>query len=317
MSKRIKHINISAGRSCFTHCTGCYQFFGKQSVPIATEHLLSFLSRFINTAVESVTFAGGDPLSRPDILALLAGTAALGFRINLDTVGTPLIGDAQTIFYGTYDVPHISPEMIKPYVHRLGLPLDGSTDAMATTFRRGRPNIVSEQLAILSATEAAGIPTVINTVVSAQNADDLLCLAELIRPFSHIVEWQLFQFMPIGKLGFRNRANFLITEDQFEQVIGRLRVAQYHWKWPINLVPKTCASRKGLYCLVDTDGLAWRPAFGEGADWLPEKDETEDRIILGDIRIPADAARIAAFILGDVQQVPIGRREMLPLPLFS
>lgn len=161
----LRHVILSVGRSRFTRCIGCYNHFGADPdavVPAADVH--AFLAHLRGT-LDKVTVGGGDPLSRADVVDLLAGMKGLGFAVNLDTVGTPLLGTASTVFYGRRRVEHVPVERLASYVDVLRIPLDGSTEQVATTFRTGRAHLVDETLAILDLLDEAGVATSINTVV--------------------------------------------------------------------------------------------------------------------------------------------------------
>ncbi len=115
-------IILSAGRSCFVKCLGCYNFFGKSEDLTKTSIILDFLARAKRSGIEKVTIGGGDPLSRPDIIDLLTQVKGMGFKINVDTVGTPLLGPAETIFFGHRQVNQVSANSISSLVDNIGIP---------------------------------------------------------------------------------------------------------------------------------------------------------------------------------------------------
>lgn len=218
-----------------------------------------------------ITIGGGDPLSRPDIIALLESIKKLGFQINLDTVGTPLLGNTNAKFYGTQLVHQVSAKVLAGIVDNIGIPLDGSNQEIASAFRRGRETLFADQLRIIQLLGDAGAKICLNTVVSKLNQADLPKLLKCISILP-IQKWQLFQFMPIGLLGSRNREKLEISEENFRQAIAEVREFTKDLKPDLLIEAKSVTDRKNRYLLVNDAGIAWIPT-GNG----------EERIELGNI----------------------------------
>ena len=127
-------INISVARSCFVRCNGCYNHFGQSDKLVNTSTIIEFLKYAQSKGITKVTICGGDPLSRPDIISLLEEIKRLGFFINLDTVGTSIIGNVQTVFFGQNDIPKIDSKKLASLIDLIGIPVDGSTNEIATNF---------------------------------------------------------------------------------------------------------------------------------------------------------------------------------------
>lgn len=257
-----RNVNFNISRSCFTKCKGCYNFFNKDDTLIETLHIENFL-RFLhdNNVANKITFAGGDPLSRPDIIQLLILSKNLGFRIHLDTVGSPLLGNTRTIFYGKHSIGKVEAESLKVWVDLLGIPLDGSTDKIFEEFREGRKNIVEEQKEILRMLEEQNIPVCINTVVSQKNHFDIENIADIILGFNNIERWQIFQYMPIGILGNRSRQIFEIDDSLYEKTV--IKAQEKLKNSLVRVEGKTTESRRHQYCFVDSTGQLWLPTDGE------------------------------------------------------
>jgi MoaA/NifB/PqqE/SkfB family radical SAM enzyme len=285
-------INISVGRSCFVQCRGCYNYFGRHHEPIADTEIVRFLTYLSEHGIHSATLSGGDPLSRPNILRLLCSIKDLGFRLQLDTVGTPLVRNAETIFFGRSVVAAINVEKLASTVDLIGIPLDGSSTALIQQFRRGRDGIYQEILETLDSLYRHGVPVCINTVAHQRNLHDLPNIARLIVGNLAVTKWQVFQYMPIGPLAFKSRSRYEITDQAFESATSDLPqiVAEYGSRVQVEV--KSRGSRKGNYMLVDSDGAAWTPATSSLEAWEPERDATPDRRIHGDIREPTDFPRI-------------------------
>lgn len=284
-------LSVSAGRSCFVRCDGCYNHFGRSHEVLPTAKLLRFLTVAAGAGVGDVTFCGGDPLSRPDILPLLHQTRNLGFRIKLDTVGTALLDDAPTIFYGRGTAGRVDAGALAGLVDRVGIPLDGSTNAVVQAFRKGRHDLFDEQLRILELLGAVRANVCVNTVVHAGNIDDLPSIPAVIAGHPCVGLWQVFQFSPTGPHGSRNRRRFEISADDFERAVSRLEHELTRSGRAFRLEPKSNRDRRGRYLLIDSDGLAWMPA---GRD-----DGGPDRALLGNIADPAADEILLTILSGE------------------
>lgn len=283
MKKNIT-LNLSIARSCFLACKGCYNHFNPNADLISNADIINFLKIASTFGIKKVTLCGGDPLSRPDIIDLLKDIKKLGFYIALDTVGTPLLDSANTIFFGQHKIEKINAGILSKYVDLIGIPLDGASNEVIQSFRKGRANIFEEQIRIIELLEKANAKICINTIVHKQNIDDLLNLVPLMKNFKNINKWQFFQFMPIGPLGFRNRELFWIEEDQFNSFKISMQEAAKKNMLIKQLEFKNVSSRKGSYVLIDSTGDAWMPQYTAKMDLEKDKNSTEDKIILGNIR---------------------------------
>ncbi len=101
----------------------------------------------------------------------------------------------------------------------IGIPIDGSTNEIFRRFRQTKEDIVNEQLAVCKELHNFGANICINTVAHKGNLEDAQGLANLIKKMDYINKWQIFQYMPLGKFGLKNRECFEITDKQKENVL--------------------------------------------------------------------------------------------------
>jgi MoaA/NifB/PqqE/SkfB family radical SAM enzyme len=283
-----RSVILSASNSCFVACPGCYNYFGKNIAD--TEDVVTFIRHLRERFdLRKVTIGGGDPLTRPDITELLARVRALGLVIHLDTVGTAFLGDARIRFMGRGIAPRVDPATVAGLVDLVGVPLDGSTDAVNQLFRRF--SSVGEQQAILSKLDALGAEVCINTVVHAGNVNDVENIACLLATHTSVRQWQLFQFMPIGPLGHRNRTRFEVSSDAYYHAVEKLHRSISP---TVAVTTKSKAGRKNRYLLIDSAGLVWLPHQDRSAHWQGYETNPE-RIILGRISDPTVFDRVASW----------------------
>ncbi|MBS0271845.1 MAG: radical SAM protein [Proteobacteria bacterium] len=285
-------LNISVARSCFVKCLGCYNHFGNTPNLISTQNILLFLAVAKKRNFTKVTLCGGDPLSRPNIIDLLDKVKSLGFYISLDTVGTPLLGEAKTIFYGSAIINKIDAADIAKYVDLVGIPLDGTSDEVTSLFRTARPNHFAEQTLILKMLSAAEAKICINTVVHKGNIDHIEKMLPILSDLEGIKRWQLFQFMPIGPLGYKNRETYEVSDEKFFLLKEKITNQKELFLKNTDVEFKAKAERKGNYMFVDSEGLAWVPNIAMNEEWDKQKDTTHKRLIIGNINIPDDHEKI-------------------------
>lgn len=285
-------LNISVARSCFVKCLGCYNHFGQSPNLISTENIFCFLSAAKDEGFTKVTLCGGDPLSRPDIIDLLKKIKTLEFFISLDTVGTPILDEVKTIFYGNSLINKINEADLAKFVDSLGIPLEGPSNEIISHFRTERPNQFDEQILILRKLSAVQAKICINTVVHKENIKYIKEMLPIIHGLDGIKKWQLFQFMPIGPLGYKNRNIYEVTDEDFFILKDKMIQYKKQFSKPIDLEFKAKAERKGNYMFVDSEGLAWVPNMMMNEEWNEQKDTTHKRIIIGNLNILEDHKKI-------------------------
>jgi MoaA/NifB/PqqE/SkfB family radical SAM enzyme len=257
----MRSVILNIGTSCFVQCHGCYNHFAnsiKNQTTVSDNDVLQFVRNLSEIGISKITIGGGDPLSRPAIHRLLKDIKALGITINLDTVGTAFIKPAPTIFFGKLDVPKIVPNEILDHINVIGIPLDGSTNEIVSIFRKGRQNLFDEQMVIIKLLNSYKAKVCVNTVVHNGNKSNIEELYHLLIG-ENICKWQLFQFMPIGELGYKNRQNLAIADHEFASIRQRiLSLAP-----PFEVEFKTIEKRKQHYLIIDDEGMAWLPTDDE------------------------------------------------------
>ena len=283
------HLNVFASQSCFVHCKGCYSY-SREERPgkiFPTDKLVSFLQYAHDVGVPKITLCGGDPLARDDIIDLLEEIKEIGFRVSLDTVGSPIIKNASI---GRRKVVNqLDAKRIAELVDVIGIPIDGSTDEIFRRFRNTKSDIVNEQLAVCQELHKYGAHICINTVAHKGNLEDAYELAKLVKELNYIDKWQIFQYMPLGKLGLKNREYFEITNKQFSDF--QSTVIDVFDRDIKKLQFKSSQDRNNAYMLIDNSGNAWIPS----SDNRSPSNENGNRII-GNISNPNEWYKICSLL---------------------
>ena len=286
----INGVNFCAGRDCFVVCKGCYDNPPKECL-IPRADIINFLERATRDyGLNKITMSGGDPLTRPDIIELLKEVKKLGYYIRLDTVGTPILGEARVIKGGRYNIPQIDVDELNSCVDNIGIPLDGSSNEVMGKFRFGIPRIFDQQLAIIERLIKSGTNLTINTVAHSQNIDDIENMLPIINGFKTPLMWQIFQFRPTGILGFLNRKLFEVEDTDFETLRSDIIRKQQTYFGNAQVHFKSNIGRTGIYTLIDPTGKVYTPAK-----------QGKDITIIGDIRNPSDYETIMELIMKSVE----------------
>jgi len=148
-----------------------------------------------------LVITGGDPLKRPDIFELIEYGHKLGLEMVIAPSGTNTI----------------TREAVRRFreggLRAMALSLDGSTPERHDRFR-GVPGAFDWTMRAAHFALEEGLPLQINTTVTAETADDLPAIYELIKPLG-IKRWSLFFLIPVG----RGRILPQVTPARAEQIL--------------------------------------------------------------------------------------------------
>lgn len=147
---------------------------------------------------------GGDPLKRPDTIALVEYGTSIGLRVALTPSGTPLM------------TPPVLASLRDAGLARLAVSLDGSNAAIHDRFR-GVPGSFEWSVRMLHAARELGLSTQVNTTISSNNLDDVEPLIALMGELG-IALWSVFVVVPTG----RGRVDQLPSAEELERVFNRL-----------------------------------------------------------------------------------------------
>ena len=246
-----KKINFCLAKECFITCAGCYNEFTNET-PLETNEMLEFLEYSRQNGVKRITISGGDPLTMKDIEKIIKHADYLKLNVNLDTVGTAFLCKCQTVNKNQIELKNL--EDFKT-IKMIGIPLDGSNNAIVNKFRVGRPDLFDEQIKIIKRLVENNLNVCVNTVVHKENYEDILNIFEKIKDVG-IKKLQLSQFMPIGPRGSKNKDLFYINDSQFKKVVSTINGIKN--KCDFEIVAKSLKSRVKNYMLISSSGAAYK-----------------------------------------------------------
>ena len=162
-----------------------------------------------------VVFTGGDPLKRPDLVALVKYGVGLGLGVSVAASATPALSPATVQALRTAGVSAMS------------LSLDGSSPARHDSIR-GVFGCFGWTVVAAQRIVSAGIPLQINTLVCAETEPDLEDTAKLVARLG-ATRWSLFFLVPVG----RGRTLGSLSARECETTLNW--IARHSAEWPFTV----------------------------------------------------------------------------------
>lgn len=248
-----KKINLCISKHCFIKCKGCYNNFC-HSKDISYKKVVDFLEYAKRNGLIKVTLSGGDPLAREDITKIIKKCFKLGLKVNLDTVGLTFINSSK-IIGNKKTIKKFKNYKLLRKIDTIGIPIDGSNNDNITKFRISKDDLFDNQIKILELFERKKINVCVNTVYHKQNKNDMKKIYNILKKYSCVKKWQVFQYMPIGPLGKKNENEFCVNLIDFEKD-ARYFLRQKDKKFDIEF--KCAKERAYNYMLVNSSGVAYK-----------------------------------------------------------
>ena len=128
---------------------------------------------------------GGDPLARTDLFELIDEARRLGIGVSITPAATPAF---------TRDV---LVRLKEHGVEGLGLSLDGSSAGRHDSIR-GVAGTFDRTIQAMRWAQELNMPLQVNTLASAETADDVPAIYELLKQFG-VTRWSLFFLISVGR----------------------------------------------------------------------------------------------------------------------
>ncbi len=128
---------------------------------------------------------GGDPLARKDLYDLIDEARRLGIGVSITPAASPALTE------------EVLMRLQQHGVEGLGLSLDGSSAERHDSIR-GVKGTFDRTMQAIHWAQQLGMPLQINTLVSAETADDIPAIYDLLRPLS-VARWSLFFLISVGR----------------------------------------------------------------------------------------------------------------------
>lgn len=240
-------VNFHLWEPCNMRCRFCFATFQdvKQTVlprgHLPRDQSLAVVGQLAAAGFDKITFAGGEPTLCPWLGELIELAKQRGLTTMLVTNGSRLLAPGWLDTHGSHlDWVVLSIDSADPRTHeRLGRSIAGQA---------GRALAVDHYLAIAAELRRRNVRLKVNTVVTAENADDDMGdLLLALRP----ERWKVLQVLPIGGQNDGKVESLLIDEPTFRRYCTRhQRVADAD----IAIVPEDNEDMTGSYAMVDPAG---------------------------------------------------------------
>ena len=246
-----ERLNLAIARRCDVACSGCYTFFGRAEPDLA--RFTASVAAFARCGLRAVTISGGDPLTIAGLGDFIAGLRSIGVQsIKLDTVGVGLAASPSG--------PRVDLRDLADRIDYVGIPLDGWSDESVLAFRRGRPRLYSETVALLDALDALGGPprVIVNTVAHRANLPHLDRIHAVVSAHPGVCQWNVFEYTPTDQAADGANGHYCVGDEAFAR--ARARFVDRAARPPAFVIDfRSSRSRLGQYLLVNSDGEAWLP----------------------------------------------------------
>lgn len=201
---------------CNQNCKYCHRFL--DICDLTYENNEKILKNLINDGITDITWTGGEALLYPNLIGLLKIAKENGVRNKLITNGKLLANN-------------IEMRGICDYIDSLTISIDSIDDKVNEELGRGKEhfNNVKE---ILDYLQDKKLDININTVVSNKNIDSIESLGNFIENYN-ISSWRVFKFMPLRETAVKNKNEFEVTDEQFEdskaifKSFGKIKKIEY------------------------------------------------------------------------------------------
>jgi len=176
-------------QACALSCKHCRAEAMPYPHPLELKHLeskklLRQITEF-GDPLPHLILTGGDPLSRSDIFELIDDARSIGLQVSITPSATPALTEDALNGLKLHGI------------QSLGLSLDGSSSSRHDAIR-AVPGCFERTMAAAQHAGRIGLPIQVNTLVSAETADDLPAIYQLLTTFP-VMRWSLFFLISVGR----------------------------------------------------------------------------------------------------------------------
>jgi len=210
-------------RQCNLSCSHCYRDARAVADPdeLSTAEGLALIAEVARAGFRVIILSGGEPLLRPDLLALVGAAREQGLR--------PVLGSN-----GTLITRRDALRLREVGLARVGISLDSADCTYHNELRR-RARAWDRAIAGMRACQEVGLPFQVNTTVTRQNEEQLLQITDLAEELGAAAHHAFF-LVPTGRGS--GIADDMVEARRVESLLEALLKRQQ--QTPIEIKP-TCA----------------------------------------------------------------------------
>ena len=237
---------------CPLHCVYCSNplELSRRADELSTEVWTRVFREAVEAGVLQIDFTGGEPLARPDVVALVRAAREAGLYVNLITSGLPL------------DEARLD-DLVQAGLDHIQLSFQGAEEDAANEIAGTKAH--AHKLRVLEWLRTKRVALTLNFVIHRRNIDrlpDMLALGE--SSSASRIEFANVQYYGWA---FANRENLLPTRDQLDRSVEFLKAAEERLRGKIHVefvlpdyyakYPKACMGGWGKkFILITPNGDA-------------------------------------------------------------
>ena len=170
---------------CNLTCKHCYQDAGEnKAAELTTAEALKLIDEIAKAGFKIMIFSGGEPMTRPDIVELVAHARERGLRPVFGTNGTLITHD-------------LASRLKEAGAMAMGISVDSIDPARHNDFR-GLPNAFELTMAGIENCKAVGLPFQIHTTIMDWNQNEIFDIMDWAKEIG-AVNHQIFFLIPVGR----------------------------------------------------------------------------------------------------------------------
>ncbi len=177
---------------------------------------INLLDQFKKQEVQSIVFGGGEPTLWPHgLFSITEQAKKRGFHVQ---VGTNALELPQGFEF-------------ERSVDRWVLPLESMRAELHNQMRPCSTNHFEIIMDVLKRLQEAGRSVTISTLLTQINQNELDAISEFLIRYNQIKQnihaWHIYQFLPLGRGGKKNKDQLILTETEFNQKFNSIKKKPY------------------------------------------------------------------------------------------
>ena len=256
-------------KKCNLKCAHCYSNSSLiESEELNTEESKKLIAEIRDMDIEQLIILGGEPFCRPDLFELLEYAVRKGLSIALTT-------------NGYYINKNIAFQLAAFNLDGVQISLDSSNCKQHNSFR-GQDGGFEKAVEALKILSTCGVYTIVNTVLSKDNIDQLediilLCISLKVKRFRFI------KYIPSGR-GITNFKRYAINKIQNEHLQRKIKILKDRYKNYIEISQdESMAFLQGENTLFCTAGISTLSVMANG-DVIPCSYLNDEKFICGNVK---------------------------------
>jgi len=226
--------------ACNNSCPYCY---ASETLPVVAEkHMDKILFNIVILGAKTACITGGEPLLEKRTYDIIKKLHRCGISIYLSTNGKLYMSNK---------------EKLEPYISKLSLSLDGYDKASATINGRDADSFhaVIEILEHYKNNPRKNFSIKIGTILTKKtlSVEHHQKMFDLLKKYS-FDEWEIYEFLPEGYDGIKNRADFEADTKDVDKFISEIKDILSESKKHFNMTLSRRTRRVSAYFIIRPDG---------------------------------------------------------------